>query len=153
MLLELRGDWKWHREFMRYVPGWSSTNICHCCKAPSRGALSCLICIYRQNDAVIRHCVCTTYIYAHVMTTPSLILYICVCVCILSNTNTYIYIYIHMSECIFCSAIVCPILASCLFILSFAYIYFLFVHIFKTSTSCCSRFGGLKLSGSRGRNN
>ena len=28
-----------------------------------------------------------------------------------------------------------------------------FFHIFKTSTSCCSRFGGLKLSGSRGRNN
>ena len=92
MLLELRGDWKWHRESMRYVPGWSSTNICHSCKAPSRAALSCLICIYRRNDAMIRHCMCTTYIYAHMMTTLSLILYICVCV----HINIYIYTYVGM---------------------------------------------------------
>ena len=41
--MEMRGDWKWHKDFMRLRAGWQSVSVCHMCKAQSRGPNSTLV--------------------------------------------------------------------------------------------------------------
>ena len=61
-MLELRGGWKWHKEFMRLKAGWSSVAICHVCKAQSRGDLSYHVLLYTFLGIYIY----TIYIYIYV---------------------------------------------------------------------------------------
>ena len=38
MLVELRGDWEWHRDVWRFhKTGWNSVQVCHRCPATSKG--------------------------------------------------------------------------------------------------------------------
>lgn len=36
-LLEIRGDWKWHREAMNMKVHFTAPNVCHLCHAQSSG--------------------------------------------------------------------------------------------------------------------
>ena len=36
-VVEFRGDWLWHRDFLRLSANWQSTRVCHTCVASSRG--------------------------------------------------------------------------------------------------------------------
>ena len=50
-LTELRGDWKWHREFWLMKRHYKAKDVCHCCFAsiysgPTQYLMSALICFF-----------------------------------------------------------------------------------------------------------